>query len=185
MSKSNKFRKGIKILAATTGVMALLLPFENVSTASQAASPKGKIAFCDFQKAAKESKTGKKMLDDLQSELEKRSKSLEDKKDKLEGLRLELDKKSSVLDDNLKKQKEESYFESRRDLQRLREDVERDLKKKEYESTQEIMNKLREVVNQIGIDEGFDAIFPKETSVYFSKELDITDLVIKKLDRAK
>jgi Skp family chaperone for outer membrane proteins len=185
MKRSKIFRKSIKNLIAITGAAAFLVAMGSQPPTVESAESKGKIGFCDFQRAAKDSKTGKKMMDDLQRELEKKSKTLEDKKDKLESQRLELDKKSSIMDDNTKKGKEETYFESRRDLQRYREDVERDLKKMEYESTQEIMLKLKEVVNQIGIDDGYDAIFPKETSVYYSKELDITDLVVKKLDRTK
>ncbi len=167
------------------GVLSIFLPMGIWITNAHTANIKSGIVFCDFQKAAKESKTGKRMLSELQRELEKKAKILQGKKERLDRLRSDLNKKSLVMDEEKKKAREDEYFDSMRDFQRYREDVERELKKKEAESTQKIMMKLRKVVREIGIDEGFDAILPMETSVYFSKELDITNLVIRRLDRAK
>jgi len=181
-------RNGKKMLRAlisgiVMGALVLVLNFAPGMPEAQAAGGKGKVVYCDLQRAAKESKTGKKMLEDLEKELDKKSKELESKKEKVERMKADLNKKGSVMDDKQKKETEDKYFEAMRDYQRLREDVERDLKKSEMDFTQEIMKKLHKVVTDVGVDEGYDAIFPKETSVYFSKELDITDSLIKRLDR--
>lgn len=183
--KNQKKMLKIMVSGAVMGSFAFALSLGGWVSNAYSASGKGKIAFCDFQRAAKESKTGKGMLDDLEKVLDKKSKALEDQKSKVERMKEDLNKKSAVMDEKLKKETEDKYFDSMRDYQRLREDVERDLKKSEMDYTQEIMQKLRKVVLELGVDEGYDAIFPKETSVYYSKELDITDLLIKKLDRSK
>ena len=47
-----------------------------------------------------------------------------------------------------------------------------------------MMRKLQKVVLRIGVEGGYDAIFPKETSAYFAESLDITDQVMKALDRS-
>ncbi len=183
MVKRTGVTKGVKFIAIA-GMLALYLTFGASVAKPSYAGGKGKIAFCNFQKAAKESRTGKKLLDGLKKDLQTKSRSLEDKKNRLERLKSDLNKKSKVMDESLKKQKEEEYFKSMRDFQRLREDVEADLKKKEMEFTRTMMRKLQKVVLKIGVEDGYDVIFPKETSAYFSEKLDITDQVIKALDRS-
>jgi len=144
-----------------------------------------RIAFCDSQRAMAESKAGKKMRNDLEALLKSESRPLEEKKKELNRLRLELDKKSTVMDESLKKEKEDAYFDAQRKLKRMSEDLKRALNKKQRELTMEIINKFRKTVRRIGIDEGYEVILPKKVGLYYSKDLDITNLVIRKLDRSR
>jgi outer membrane protein len=68
-----------------------------------------------------------------------------------------------------------------RDYQRLVQDSQNELKKKEGELTGSIIRELREVVEKIGQDEGYSLLLENVEGIilYSRKDLDITEKVVK------
>jgi len=68
-----------------------------------------------------------------------------------------------------------------RDYQRLVQDSQNEVKKKEGEITGGILKELRDIVDKIGQEEGYSLILENVEGIilYSRKDLDITDRVIK------
>lgn len=150
---------------------------------AEARSSSQKIAVCDAQKAAAESKAGKKMFKDLEKTLKAKGKIFEEKKQKLKRLGEALSKSSKALDPQEKKRKETDYLNAETDLKRYQEDTQRFVRAEEIEINRALSKKFIEAAKKVGKDEGYDLIIRKEAAIYFSKENDITDKITKELDR--
>lgn len=141
-----------------------------------------KIGFIDLQRALLESEAGKKAKIDLES-LEKSKKAVIDEKAKsISKVEEELGKQSSALSAEAKKVKEEELEKLQRDFQRLVADARTELQKKETELTEAILKDMSEIVEVLGQEEGYTIIFRSEVILHANKELDLTDLLIKKFN---
>lgn len=149
----------------------------------------GKIGYVDLRVALNESEAGKKAKIELESLIKTRQAAIDEKGKSIEKLKGELEKQTSVLSADARKSKDEEIERMVRDYQRLVQDAQNDVKKKETELTGGILKELRQVVDKIGQDEGYSLILENvEGIILFSrKDLDITDKAIKNFNdmRAK
>lgn len=146
-----------------------------------------KLAFIDMQKAIQETVAGKKAKKDLEDEFNKKKKELEKKEADLKKMNDDLEKKSLVLTDEVKQKKAQ---ELQNEMIKYREVVAKsqmEIQKKERDLTAPIVQKLREIVDDIAKKEGYTMVLEKsEQSVLWAKkDLDITDRVIKEADKKK
>ncbi|MBI5049691.1 MAG: OmpH family outer membrane protein [Nitrospirae bacterium] len=145
-----------------------------------------KIGYVDLNRTLNGSVRGveaKKTLNDM---VMAKQTVIDKMKSDAEKLEDEIEKQASVLTPEGKKEKEEQRDKLRRDTQRIFSDFQEEIKKKEMELMQVIIKDLREIVNKIGEEEGYAAIFEISDGnvVYWSKKLDITDKVIKKYNES-
>ncbi len=132
-------------------------------------SNQGKIARAHLEKlAAEKSEKAKKM----QSEIEALEKDIQTKR-----LSLSADKLAE-----LQKQDDDKKVS----LQRYAQDADRDLKAEEQKELLELEKAIRPVIDQLGKEMGFAAIFNKMESglVYASDAIDITDTMLKRFNEA-
>lgn len=141
----------------------------------------GKIGYVDLRIALNESEQGKKAKIDLESTIKTKQTVIDEKGKSIEKLKGELEKQVSVLSPEARKTKEEEIERNVRDYQRLVQDAQTEVKKKENELTGSILKELREIIEKIGQEEGYTLILENVEGLilYAKKDLDVTDKVIK------
>ena len=168
-------------------VMCLLLFVLLFVPASLLAAEALKIGCIDFQRVLNESDAGKKAKADLETLVKSKQSTIDEKGKTIEKMKGDLEKQASVLSGDAKKSKEEELEKLLREYQRLVQDSQTEVKKKELELTDAIIKDMRKIVEKIGEDEGYTLIMERTGGMvlYSKKDIDITDAVIKKYNQSK
>jgi outer membrane protein len=148
-----------------------------------AARAEMKIGFMDVDKAVNESEEGKKALSGLKDFMEAKKIAFTEKLNNYEKMKADLAKQSSLISTEARKLKQDDIESLGRDLQRMEADAKQEFLKKRGELMEAIIKELSEVIEKVGSEGKYDAIYPP--MLYYSKSLDITELVIKKFNELK
>lgn len=134
------------------------------------------VVTCDAGKAAKV------RFDKKMKELQTKFKSEEEE---LKELQTEIKKKSSAWSDEKKTEKVRNFQKSGRELQAKTEEARLEMKTMQDKELEPILKALEKVVNDYGAEKKYTAILDVKNSViYFDKTIDITDEVLKRLNKA-
>lgn len=146
-----------------------------------------KLGYVDLRVVLNESDAGKKAKVELESIIKTRQSSIDEKGKSIEKMKAEFEKQASVLSTEAKKSKEDEIEKLVREYQRLVQDSQNEIKKKESEATVSILKEIREVIENIGREDGYSIVLENVEGLilYSKKELDITDRVIKNYNEVK
>lgn len=163
------------------GIM-LIVFFAFFSAMAAAKESPLKIGIIDTQKIIRETKAAKNARAAFQKELDAKRAILEAKGKDVRNIEEQLKKAgqsaaSAKLTDDLAKEVKE--------FNRLKSDIEEELKKKDVELTQKIVGEIRQVVQEFSKGEGYTLIMEKSSVVTYSDAIDITDRIIKLYDGQK
>lgn len=163
-------------------VMTLLVAALVVPTFAQ--TPPSRVAVINIPKVLAESTSGKAAFERLKKMQEERAARAQKMNEELKTLDAQLKQKSMSLSEDKLGEMNKQFEEKRIALQRYAQDAERELQEARDRSLQEIEKQLRPVIDQIGKEMGFAAIFNKFESgiVYASDAIDISDIVIKRFN---
>ena len=156
-----------------------LLPVSSFSADS------GKIGVVDVQKVLNESESGKKAKSDLETLIRSKQTVIDEKGKGIDKLKADLEKQSSVLSADARKTKEDELEKAVREYQRLVQDAQTEVKKKEGELTEAILKDVREIIDKMGTTDGYSLIIEKGMVIFSDKAMDITETVMKKFDELK
>ena len=139
--------------------------------------------FVNVQKLILESKEGKKSTQVMQEERQKKEKEVLEKKAELDKLKDSIAKASAEKKDITALVKD--YAEKEKELKRQAEDADLDLKMRDKELTDALLKKAGPALTKIAKDKKLDLVITNPAVVgYVSPEADITDEVVKELDKA-
>ena len=146
-----------------------------------------KIGCVDFQRVLNESEAGKKAKADLEVLVKSKQSTIDEKGKVIEKMKADIEKQASVLSGEAKKSKEEELEKILREYQRLVQDSQAEVKKKELDLTDGIIKDIRQLVEKMGEENGYTLIIEKTGGMvlYSSKDIDLTDVVIKKYNQLK
>jgi outer membrane protein len=146
-----------------------------------------RIAYVDVQKVLVRSVAGLAAREQLERESSGMQKDAENRRTEIEKLREELDKKGLVLSVEAKREKEDTLQRKVRDYNRLREDLTKELQRKEQQMVNKIGLEVVGVIEKLGKERGFLLILERRNAgvMYGDPEADITDEVIKLYDQEK
>ncbi len=141
------------------------------------------IGVLDVEKIVKDSlamrdiqgKVSKKQ-EEYQKEVNKRQAALEAEQKKIEGKKDVLSKEAF--------EKESKAFEKK--VEELKEFVEKrqnSLKKASLDSMNKVNDKIKEIISEIAKERSFDVIVPAAQSLYYKDNLEISEEVLKKLNK--
>lgn len=141
------------------------------------------IAILDLEKIIKESKAMKdiqgkvnKKQDEYQKEVSKKQHDLESEQKTIEG------KKTILSKDGF--EKEVQKFEKKvDDLKTYVDRKQNSLKKASMESMSKVNEIIKEIIADIAKDKNYEVIIPASQTVFFNEALDISEEVLKKLDK--
>jgi outer membrane protein len=144
-----------------------------------------KFGSIDVQKVLNESEAGKKAKTDLEGLIKSKQTTIDEKGKSIEKLKADIEKQASVLSADARKNKEEELEKSVREYQRLVQDSQAEIKKKEAELTDTILKDIKDLVEKTGEQEGYALILEKGMILYSNKGIDITDTLLKKYNESK
>ena len=139
------------------------------------------VGIIDTQKVLREAKAAKSANDTLQRDLDTKRATLSTKGKEVQRLDEEV-KKATGAD---RQEKANKLAQLVKEYKRLDSDLGEDLKKKQQELTQKLINEIRQVVKTVADKDGYTLIMEKGSVVLSDDSFDITDKVIKQSDSQK
>ncbi|NLW80212.1 MAG: OmpH family outer membrane protein [Desulfovibrionales bacterium] len=153
---------------------------------SLTASAETKLGFVDMKAVIAKSEPGSKAMEQLKTQFKDMKDNLDAQKKSLDTLKDELQKQSMMLSQEAKLDKEAQYKRKVRDFQDMGQNYQRKLQQAEQNLSKPIIEKLIEVVQNYGNQNGYTAIFDKQASgtVFHQDGADITNAIIAELNKA-
>lgn len=142
-----------------------------------------KIGVFEVQKVMRESKTFEGYRQDLMKQIEAKRKPLRDREESAKATEEKLRKEGEKLPVNERRALEERLANDARDIRRLREDFEIEVRKLDTQLAQKALGMISGVVKNIGEREGYTVIFEKSAAgvAYFKDTVDITGKIIQQI----
>ncbi len=146
-----------------------------------------KIGYVDMNEALISTKAGQKADQQLQSEFKKKQKELGAKEEDIKAMLQNLKKQAMVISDEVRAQKEKALYEEQLRFQKLVAESNVGIQKREMSLKEPILDKLRDVIDDIAKKEKYDMILQKAdiTILWAKREFDLTDRVVKTFDNMK
>jgi len=144
-----------------------------------------KIGVFDLQRIIRESKVIQGYRQKLASEVEAKKKLLTEKENSFKQIEEKLKKDGQKLSLNERKTLEDKLSVEAKELIRLKEDVNEELKKMDRELTQQALKYIEGIVKKIASDENYTIIFERSAAgiVHMKDSIDITSKVISIYDK--
>lgn len=147
------------------------------------AAAENKIAVVRSADLVRESPIYKAAEAKMKGEFEKRSKDLQDQERKLGDDIKKYQKEADTLSADARAKTEKDLGSRQIDLASAKRKFQEDLTTRDRELTQDLMGKIKDVIQQVAKERGFDLIV--QDPVYFNPTMDVTDEVLKRLSSKK
>lgn len=146
-----------------------------------ASADEAKIGYVSTERIMRESEPAKAAEARMESEFSQRKKDLQDFAAKIKSLAEKLDKDMPVLGevDRLKRQRELADLDQ--DFQRKQRAYREDVSQRINEENAKLNERTTKIIKQIAESDKYDAIL--QDGVYFSPRIDITEKVMKALNK--
>lgn len=144
-----------------------------------------KIAIVDTQKVLQESKAAKEARASLMDDIKEKRALYQKKQEEALKLQKELSLKSKGSSPEALRGEREKLALEVKNLKRLKVDMEEDLRRKNVELTQKILQEVREVVKNYRKKKKYTVILEKRSVITSDESIDITEQIIKLYDKKK
>lgn len=171
-----------------TVVIALCLAFSFSAFAKKDAeektkameNSKAKFGYVDMNRALNDVEEGKKAKKQLEAQISEKKQKLTAYEQELKQMKDDLEKKRLVLSQDALKEKEEEFRKKFVDLQQNMGKYQQEVANLEMQLTQGILLALRDIVKEIGANEGYTMILEtsRDVVLYAPADSDLTDKVI-------
>lgn len=175
MQLSNKgFQRVFHILAIVSLIVC----------ASSSVHANQNLAVVDVQMLLTESKAAKSIQDQIQTKRQQYQQDLQKTEDQLRQQQEEIAQSSSTMSQEELQAKmkafEQELFEARSKVQQRR----RGLEKAANEALQSLRDEILKIVAAEASEKGYDIVVTRQNVIVVAKELDITETILKKLNKA-
>ncbi len=140
-----------------------------------------KIAWLSTERIYNESKLAKLAGEKLADEFRAREKAVAELGARLKTASEKLEKELPALNEADRAKRQREYFELDKELQRRQREFREDLNQRTNEERSAISDKATKIIKQLAQVEGFDIVL--QDAVWASPRIDITDKVLKALDK--
>ncbi|MDY7548844.1 OmpH family outer membrane protein [Glaciimonas sp. CA11.2] len=161
--------------------MAAVLALCLTSSAAVYAQEGSKIAFVSNERIFREAAPAKAADAKIQAEFSKRDKDLQDLAARLKGMSDKLDKDSATIPESERLKRQRELADLDKDFQRKQREFREDLNQRRNEELAIVLERTNKVIKQIADAENYDIVF--QDAVYANKRIDITDKVLKALNK--
>jgi len=153
------------------------------SPLAYAAEPK--IGTFDMDRVLNESKRWAKEREAFEKKQKEWQQTLEKKAAELKALKESYEKKPGMLSEEARREKEREFQQKAKELERMGQDAEGELKPMYQEIITRFTKNLKKVAAKLGKDGNYTVILEAGLVMYADDETDITDQVLKAFDAAK
>ncbi len=171
------------------GIILLGVFMLAVSTHTASAGEAAKIGVIDQQAVMDRSKAGKGALENAKNYSMARQKIINADEKELEDLKQALEDPDSKLSETAKQERREQFGSKLEAYERRLQDFNLEIQKKQRDMVAEFSKKIADAAQAVAQKEGYLAILDKGDDslfrivLYHQPALDVTDLVVKELDR--
>ncbi len=167
------------VIKKTSMFAAALMLVAGTSLAAQAQELK--VGFVSTERIFRDAAPAKAATAKLEQEFSKRDKDIQELAAKLKSAAEKLDKDAPVLSDAERAKRQRELAEMDKDFQRRQREFREDLNQRRNEELAIVLEKANKVIKQLAESEKYDIVF--QEAVYFSPRIDITDKVLKALNK--
>ena len=169
-----------KNLVVVLGCMVLVLAW---CTASYAAD---RVGYINLQRLVNESKMGKDARDDIQKMRKEKETLLNTKLQDITKLRDFINQQGDKMPASERRDKVELLQKMSKEYQRLLADAKEDITREDRDLVGIILEKANDILKEVAKSKKFGIILKDPNAIgYLDPEVDITDLVLKELDKKK
>ena len=140
-----------------------------------------KVGFVSTERIFRDAAPAKAATAKLEQEFSKREKDLQELAARLKSTAEKLDKDAPVLSDAERGKRQRELAEMDKDFQRRQREFREDLNQRRNEELAVVLERANKVIKQIADAEKYDIVF--QEAVYYSPRIDITDKVLKALNK--
>jgi outer membrane protein len=140
-----------------------------------------KLGFVNTERIFRESQMAIKAQKKLEKEFSGRDQDIQKMIKQARDLQAQLEKEGLTMSDSERDRRERDLANLNRDVQRSQREFREDLNQRKNEEFASVQERARKAILDIAVKEKFDIIL--ENVVYASPRVDITDRVLKVLDR--
>lgn len=163
----------------------LILSFMLMGFSAAAVASVSNVVMIDMQRAVQSTTAGKKAKSTLETEFNKKKAELQKKEGELKKMGEELEKKAAVLSEDARRKKQ---TEMQQEMMKFRQQVQEsqtDIQKREREITKPILDKMADILQNLGKEEKYTMILEKGENnvIWVAKEADITDKVVARFEK--
>ncbi len=167
------------VFKKTSMIVAALMLVAGTSLAAQAQELK--VGFVSTERIFRDAAPAKAATAKLEQEFSKRDKDIQELAARLKSAAEKLDKDAPVLSDAERSKRQRELAEMDKDFQRRQREFREDLNQRRNEELAIVLEKANKVIKQLAEAEKYDIVF--QEAVYFSPRIDITDKVLKALNK--
>ena len=149
--------------------------------AMHAQAQETRIGFVSTERIFREATPARNAEAKIEQEFSKRSKELQDLAARFKTVQDKFDKDASVISDAERQKRQRDLLEMDKEFQRKQREFREDLNQRKNEELGIVLERTNKVIKQIAEAEKFDIIF--QEAVYISPRIDITDKVLKALNK--
>ena len=144
-----------------------------------------KIGVIDLIKVIDMSDEGKKAKKEISAKIEDAEAKIKKIEGELVEMKDEIEREAMLISEAELEKKEREYQDEFLEYQRIVEDYQYDIQKRDSELAELIISKTKGIADKIGEEQGYTIILEKTDSsvLYYNNSIDITDRVIKELNR--
>lgn len=144
-----------------------------------------KIGYFDLQTVLDKSSAGKRAKASFESEQKAVKSGVEEKSREFEKMKQDFEKKKSLMDDKAKQEKMMALRKAQAEGEQTVAEAQNTLVKKSQELTKPIVDKILDIVRELGKKDDYDLILEVQKSgiAYATEKADLTDKVLKELNK--
>jgi outer membrane protein len=161
--------------------LAVLCAGALVHAGAQAQSGIGRIGFVYTERLMTESKLARVADEKLQAEFSKRQKQVDDTVKRYKGAREKFDEDAPKLNDIDRTRRTRELLDMEKDVQRMQREFNEDLFQRKNEERAAIAQRASKLIEQVAEQEHLDIVL--QESIWTSPRIDITDKILKLLDK--
>ena len=146
-----------------------------------------KIAYVDLDQILIASEEGKKAKTQFDKEVKVKEEELKKLEDALKKKAEEFEKKKTILNPEGQKQEEKNMQMEFMRLQQMRQKYFEEMKEREKQLLSPLVERVRKIIEHTAAAEKYSFVFEKKASfiIYADDKLDLTSMVVKKLNEKK
>lgn len=148
---------------------------------ANAQAQEARIGFVSTERIFREAAPAKVATAKIEQEFSKREKELQELAGRLKGVSDKLDKDAAVLSESDRARRQRELSDLDKDFQRKQREFREDLNQRRNEELATVLERTNKVIKQIAETEKYDIVF--QEAVYISPRIDITDKVLKALNK--
>ncbi len=164
--------------------LLLGLSLSSVLLAADAAlSTTPKFGVLDWQRLVSTAPQAKEAGKRLEAEFQGVAQKLTEKQNDFQAKRTKMQRDKDVVSVAERTKKEKELAKIEQDIRRMDEELRSESTTRHREEMDDFLRLVREVVEKLGQEQGYDAIFSQEVAVYYADRIDVTDTILEKLQK--